>query len=164
MFLLPVLSCLAAYIPLRRRHESTDCDAAGTYLHNVALPISHTYMPWKWSPNGVAKATDLVGCHDETRDNNHAPGPPPFPVRGTNPIGLVLNSILHNRFVVRWFSRLARYAWLLSRWNCRYCTSFFFLKATRVATERAALSAVCRLPVVPGCACVRFRRAITGLN
>jgi len=117
---------------------------------------------WKWSPDDVAKATNLIDCYDETQNNNRTRGSTVSDSR--NHRAAVLNSILYNRFVVRWFSRPARYAWLLSQWNCRYCTFFFFFKATPIAAERATLPTVCRLPVVPGCACVRFWRAIIGLN
>jgi len=123
--------------------------------------LVHIREMWKWSSDNVAKATNLIDCYDETQ-NNRTRG---STVSGSqNHRAAVLNSILYNRFVVRWFSRPARYAWLLSQWNCRYCTFFFFFKATPIAAEGATLPTVCRLPVVPGCTCVRFWRAIIELN
>lgn len=142
--------------------STRDCNVTGTYLHNVALPISrtHTCRENDLPTRGMAKAISqdiTIRCEIIVS--------PVFIISGSrNHRAAVLNSILHNRFVVRWFSRPARYAWLLGRWNCRYYTSFFFFKATLVAAGEAVLPTVCRLPVVPDCLCVRFWRIITGLN
>lgn len=112
---------------------------------------------------GVAKATDLVGRYNEIIIVRPGLPPPGFPAR----------EIIGPRFWIPFYTTVSSYGDFLNRPDTRGCsvdetvvirTSFFCLKATPVGAEGAALPVVCRLPVVPGCACVRFWRAITGLS
>lgn len=79
-----------------------DCNAAGTYLHNVALPISRTRTCHENDLPTARRGESDGSRRTLQRDNNRAPGPPSARVSGSrNHRTAVLNSILYNRFVVR---------------------------------------------------------------
>lgn len=138
-------------LPAPPRREKYD--AAGTYLHNVtALPISRAR---------ICRENDLPLRHGESARRRRRRRRRPdkrvriiacasyFPARKT--VESFLNSILHDRFVERWFSqRFDTRGFARPTKPSFFYLLFLTLRPIPVGTEGAAyIPAVCRLPVVP---------------